>query len=120
MEEKAIDIELIALDLDGTLLDPGTRIQPETISVLDQFVAPGRPGRDRYGPAAAAIYRILTDNGVLPGKPYPHALIAEEREIYLREATGSSSRCSLGRRDHRSGKGAASYGLQSPPKSRPS
>ncbi|NLN28105.1 MAG: HAD family phosphatase [Firmicutes bacterium] len=83
-----MDIELIALDLDGTLLDPGTRIQPETISVLDQFVASGGLVVIDTGRPLPAIYRILTDNGVLPGKPYPHALIAEEREIYLRGSDG--------------------------------
>lgn len=83
-----MNVQLIALDLDGTLLDPGAHIQPETIAALDRFVAAGGLVVIDTGRPLPAIYEIMTDNGVLPDKPYPHGLIAEEREIYLRDAEG--------------------------------
>lgn len=84
-----MDVQLIALDLDGTLLDPGAHIQPETIDVLDRFVAAGGLVVIDTGRPLPAIMQIMSDNGVLPEKPFPHGLIAEEREIYLRAEGGS-------------------------------
>lgn len=83
-----MNVQLIALDLDGTLLEPGAHIQPETIAVLDRFVAAGGLVAIDTGRPLPAIYEIMTKNGVLPDKPYPHGLIAEEREIYLRDPEG--------------------------------
>lgn len=81
-----MQVKLIALDLDGTLLDPGAHIQPQTLGVLDRFVGNGGIVVIDTGRPFRAILEIMGKNGVLPGKPYPHALIAEEREIYLRES----------------------------------
>lgn len=81
-------IKLVALDLDGTLLDPGTRIHPDTIAVLEEFVQGGGLVAIDTGRPYDAIIRIMSDNNVLPARDFPHALIAEEREIYLRGADG--------------------------------
>lgn len=81
-------IRLLALDLDGTLLDPGTRIHPETIATLERFVDQGGRVAIDTGRPYDAILRIMRDNDVLPQRRFPHALIAEEREIYLRDQDG--------------------------------
>lgn len=79
-------IDAVAVDLDGTLLEPGSKILPETLATLatasDQgvliFIATGRPLGD--------IIEILRGNGVLEAR-YPHALIAEERDIHDRNGS---------------------------------
>lgn len=85
----AVDVKLVALDLDGTLLDPGERIQPETIEALELFVRRGGLVAINTGRPLPAIMRIMSANGVYPGRPFPHALIAEERELYLRDGSGA-------------------------------
>lgn len=80
-----MDIRLIALDLDGTLLDPGTSIHPDTIATLERFVDHGGLVAINTGRPYNAILDIMQKNDVLPNCRFPHALIAEEREIYLRQ-----------------------------------
>ena len=84
-------IDAVALDLDGTLLEPGGAILPETLTVLEAaraqgvriFIATGRPLGDILG--------LLGKNGLLDA-PHPHALIAEERDIHDRAGGGFQER----------------------------
>ncbi len=79
-------VQMIALDLDGTLLEAGERIRPEVASELSRLsslrglkvaIATGRPLRD--------ILRILERNGMGPEVGIPHALMADEREGFVLE-----------------------------------
>jgi HAD superfamily hydrolase (TIGR01484 family) len=80
---KAPAIRLVALDLDGTLIDPGNRILEEVRDALGAAarkgillsIVTGRPHRDAKG--------LLESGQIRPQNGYPHALIVEEREIYL-------------------------------------
>lgn len=84
----ALDVQLVALDLDGTLLDPGAHIQADTLDALEAYVARGGLVVIDTGRPLSAIFEIMQANSVLPHRSFPHALIAEEREIYLREDSG--------------------------------
>lgn len=75
-------MKLIALDLDGTLLEPSGLISERTLEQLSRVVnqnvkvviATGRPYARTIAP--------LEQNGLGPAKTYPHLLICEERDIY--------------------------------------
>lgn len=79
-----MSIRLIALDLDGTLLDSGASIHRKTIAAMNKFVKGGGIIAINTGRPYDAIVRIMKDNNVLPHYQFPHALIAEERELYMR------------------------------------
>ena len=76
-------MKLVALDLDGTLLNRGGTIAEETLSEMHRLyqkgvyiaIATGRPYKDTI--------RFLTDNGLHPEDGYPYALVCNEREIYF-------------------------------------
>ncbi|NMB26284.1 MAG: HAD family phosphatase [Firmicutes bacterium] len=76
-------IKLVALDLDGTLLDwPGGTIHPTTISILNDLAGQGVlisivTGR----PYLRTVYPLEV-NDLYPGSTYPHYLVCEERDIY--------------------------------------
>jgi len=84
-------IDAVAIDLDGTLLEPGGRILPEALAALEAawsrgirvLIATGRPRAD--------ILELLRRNGLLEA-PYPHALIAEERDIHDRDGAAFTPR----------------------------
>ncbi|HHT73778.1 MAG TPA: HAD family phosphatase [Firmicutes bacterium] len=75
-------MKLIALDLDGTLLNPGGTISKHTRDYLEQLTSSGLwislvTGRP-YDEACA----LMESNGVPPSSGFPHFLICEERDIY--------------------------------------
>lgn len=84
-------IDAVALDLDGTLLEPGGRILPVALEALATaagqgvriVIATGRPRED--------IDELLAVNGLLQAA-HPHALIAEERDIHDRRGPGFTPR----------------------------
>lgn len=73
---------MVALDLDGTLLEPSGLISQTTLNQLKRIndldikivIATGRPYARTLDP--------LRGNSLYPGNPYPHLLICEERDIY--------------------------------------
>src|SRR5690554_465712 len=73
---------MVALDLDGTLLEPSGLIVPPTLKQLARIndqglkiaVATGRPYARTIDP--------LVENGLYPQGLYPHFLICEERDVY--------------------------------------
>lgn len=76
-------IRLVALDLDGTLLDwPGGTIHPTTLSALDELARRGVLISIVTGRPFLRTVHPLQVNGLYPGAAYPHYLICEERDIY--------------------------------------
>ncbi|MBM4045884.1 MAG: HAD family phosphatase [Planctomycetes bacterium] len=81
-------VKLLALDLDGTLLDPGGIILDEVRAALGVaaqrgiavVIATGRPLKDTLGFLAKSRF-ALADG-------FPHALIIEGREIFLLGKSG--------------------------------
>ena len=75
-------IKLVALDLDGTLLEPSGLISQPTLEQLKRIndqgvkiaIATGRPFARTLDP--------LRENRLYPGGTYPQLLICEERDIY--------------------------------------
>ena len=75
-------LDAVALDLDGTLLEPGGRILPDTLDLLRQaadqgvrvLLATGRPPRD--------IASLSARTG-LAALGLPHAAVANERDLLL-------------------------------------
>ncbi len=75
-------IRLLALDLDGTLMEPGERILPELVEALaalprrgvEVATASGRPLEDQL--------RMLSRNGLGAAAGAPRFIIANEQEIY--------------------------------------
>lgn len=73
---------MIALDLDGTLLNRDASISQETKSYLNKLfqqdyilsIVTGRPFKDTT--------ELLANNNILPKSGYPQHLICEERDIY--------------------------------------
>jgi HAD superfamily hydrolase (TIGR01484 family) len=76
-------VKLLALDLDGTLLEPGERILPETIEALEEAVEKGVIVGTASGRSLADQLRILSANRLGPAAGYPHFLIADECRIFL-------------------------------------
>lgn len=76
-------IAVIGLDFDGTLLEPGERIEPETIAAIDR----GRAAGLRFSTASGRPYPsqvdILTKNGVGPTTGRFEALLVDERQLWL-------------------------------------
>ena len=81
-------VKLLALDLDGTLLEPGERILPEALEALNRAVAKGTIVGTASGRSFADQLRILSANGLGPAAGYPHFLIADECRIFLLEGNG--------------------------------
>ena len=76
-------VRLVALDLDGTLLDwPGGTIDLTTISILDELAKQGVLISIATGRPYLRTIHPLKVNGLYPGSSYPHYLICEERDIY--------------------------------------
>ena len=82
----ASSIECIALDLDGTLLEPGAVILPEVVATLTGFVQQGGRVVIATGRTYSNIIGLLERNGILPRLTFPHAIISNERDLHLREA----------------------------------
>jgi HAD superfamily hydrolase (TIGR01484 family) len=76
----------LALDLDGTLLEPGAIILPQVIRLLDRYVAYGGKIAIATGRTLDSILEILEKNACGLNGGYPHAIVANEREIYRRNA----------------------------------
>ncbi len=79
-----MDLDAVALDLDGTLLEPDGHILPEVREALrtaaargiEVYIVTGRPW---------PFVRELVAAEFGPRSPLPHGVVAEERDLYLRE-----------------------------------
>jgi HAD superfamily hydrolase (TIGR01484 family) len=78
-------VKLLALDLDGTLLEPGERILPEVLEALREAVERGVIVGTASGRSLPEQLRILSANGLGPAAGYPHFLIVDECKVFLLE-----------------------------------
>lgn len=76
-------IKLIALDLDGTLLNPGAIISPDTIAEFLRLQKKGIYVGIATGRPIKATLELLTMNGITPDLGLIQFLICEERDIYF-------------------------------------
>ncbi len=74
--------DVIALDLDGTLLDDGKRIASETLDVLRDYVQQGTWITIATGRGFPDTHRFMLENGLGPEAGFPQSLICEERDLY--------------------------------------
>jgi len=88
-------VKLLALDLDGTLLEPGERILPEALEALNRTVEKGTIVGTASGRSFADQLRILSANGLGPAAGYPHFLITDECRVFLLKEN-----CYRGLREH--------------------
>jgi hypothetical protein len=77
------DLDAVALDLDGTLLESGGRIRDETLGVLRAAAAQGIRILLSTGRPPADIARLADHTG-LSALGLPHAAVGNERDLLLR------------------------------------
>jgi HAD superfamily hydrolase (TIGR01484 family) len=83
-----IEKRWLALDLDGTLLEPGSIILPQAMQLLDRYVAHGGKIVIATGRTLGSIMEILEKNACGLDGSYPHAIVANEREVYRKAKNG--------------------------------
>jgi len=76
-------IELVAIDLDGTMLEPNGTILPELRDALLQLNSRGVKVTTASGRELEVQLRFLKRGGLGARIGVPHALIANEQEIYI-------------------------------------
>ena len=79
-------VDAFALDLDGTLLQPGATIHPRTVRALEAVLAAGVQVWIATGRPYPDVVAILGGN--LPDALRPHLLICEARDVYTRAGDG--------------------------------
>ena len=77
-----MSLKLIALDLDGTVLDQGV-IQKELQRELTELTSRGVLITLNTGRPLVDIRAILAESGITPETGFPHILIANGRDIYF-------------------------------------
>ncbi|MEM4872270.1 MAG: HAD family hydrolase [Thermofilaceae archaeon] len=75
-------VKLLALDLDGTLLEPGEKILPSVVEALLKVAGKGVIVATASGRSLEDQLRILAGNGLGAEAGLPHYLIVNEQEIY--------------------------------------
>lgn len=78
-------VRLLALDLDGTLLEPDKQVSPEAVEALRLAVRRGAIVGTASGRSLRDQLSILSSNGLGPGAGFPHFLIVNECLIYVLE-----------------------------------
>jgi len=76
-------IAVIALDFDGTLLEPGEVIAPETTAAIDRGRAAGLRFATASGRPHPSQVDILSKNGLGPATGRFEALLVDERQLWL-------------------------------------
>ncbi len=76
-------VRLIALDLDGTLLEWDKTVLPEVKEALSELAESGVFIATSSGRPYEYQVRVLSENGLGAEAGFPHALIANEQEIYV-------------------------------------
>lgn len=77
------DIRLVALDLDGTLLNLDGTISKRTIMELKRLYDKGISIGIATGRSFDSSYEILSSNGIETVCGYPHFMVCEERAIHV-------------------------------------
>jgi hydroxymethylpyrimidine pyrophosphatase-like HAD family hydrolase len=80
---RRADIRLVALDLDGTILDSGTTISPTVIDAVASLSRQGIACATASGRPFGFQAELLDRHGMGPETGCFAALIADERELYL-------------------------------------
>lgn len=75
-------VKLIALDLDGTLINPGGMISGQTKAYLYHLADSGRWIAIVTGRPYADVLALMQQNELPPSIGFPHYLICEERDVY--------------------------------------
>lgn len=75
-------IKMVALDLDGTLLNSDQTISKQTIDQLVLLHKSGRVVGIVTGRTLEGTHRALRSNGIFPISGFPHVLVVNERDIY--------------------------------------
>ena len=75
-------MKLIALDLDGTLINRDSSISERTRQYLQHLADSGRWISLVTGRPYEEASGLMERNGILPSAGFPHYLICEERDIY--------------------------------------
>ena len=81
-------IRLIALDMDGTILERGHVIQPALVEALKALAARGVRYITATGRPIEFQTQVLPENGLGPAAGTPRAIMADEREIFLLDGNG--------------------------------
>lgn len=81
-------MKLVALDLDGTLLNRDGSISKETIHEMRRLYAKGLYIAIATGRPYETTLGILTNNGLEPSDGFPQVLICDEREAYFLDPDG--------------------------------
>lgn len=79
-------MKLVALDLDGTLLNRDGTISKETIAEMDRLVKRGCLIAIATGRPYQTTLQLLAQNGLEPATGYPQVLICDERDIFYLES----------------------------------
>lgn len=58
LSKKHVDVQLIATDVDGTLLNSQQQLSPGVEAAVKQAAAAGVPVRSRWGQVAAGLARV--------------------------------------------------------------
>lgn len=76
-------MHIIALDVDGTLINQDGTIAGETKEQLQRLYSEGALVVIATGRPLRSIAKTLADNGIVPELGYPQAIITDERDIQL-------------------------------------
>ncbi|NMB24960.1 MAG: HAD family phosphatase [Firmicutes bacterium] len=84
-------MKLVALDLDGTLLNRDGSIAEETIKEMRRLHTKGSYVAIATGRPYKTTLEILANNGLAAGDGFPQILICDEREAYFLDGNGYKS-----------------------------
>lgn len=79
----APSIRLVALDLDGTILEAGRHVAPELVALLMGLARDGVRCTTATGRPAGFQMELFPRFGLGASAGVPHALMADERELFL-------------------------------------
>lgn len=79
-------MKLVALDLDGTLLERNGTVPQETIQQMTKLHASGVAFAIATGRSFDVIDELLLQKGVFWGRPFPDVIMADERDVYFLDA----------------------------------
>ena len=77
------DFRLVALDLDGTMLEKGREIAPEVIRALHALAEAGVRSTTATGRPRTFQLELLARHGMGTAGTLPHAIMADERELFF-------------------------------------
>ncbi len=76
-------VRLVAFDLDGTMLEAGRRLAPGLVGALRALAAAGIRCTTATGRPLSFQLELFPRFGLGPAAGVPHALMADERELFL-------------------------------------